>query len=308
MVYSALENSERTRNGDHLMSVEGKVAIVTGAGGGLGKEHALLLAKHGAKVVVNDLGGSVDGSGKSDMADQVVEEIKDSGGEAVANKASVSDRAGAKSIVETAVNTYGTVDILVNNAGILRDKSFKKMTLDEWDLVINVHLNGSAYVTWHAWPIMYEKNYGRVIFTSSVSGILGSFGQSNYGAAKMGMVGMMNNLAREGASHNIRVNCLSPGAATRMTASVPGSTIDADNPDPTNHPKLVASAVLFMASEDAPTGRIIQAAGGRFASDAVFANRGVKLGTDFSERDVLDNAEAILDMSDAAMKTTFWRD
>ena len=143
------------------MSVDGKVAIITGAGGGLGKEHALLLAEHGARIVVNDLGGAVDGTGHSDAADSVVEEIRAAGGEAVANKASVSDREGARSIVETAVREYGTVDIVVNNAGILRDKSFKKMTLDEWDLVINVHLNGSAYVTWHAWPIMYEKNFGR---------------------------------------------------------------------------------------------------------------------------------------------------
>ena len=238
------------------MSFDGKVAIITGAGGGLGKEHALLLADLGVKIVVNDLGGSVDGSGKSDAADLVVDEIRAAGGEAVANKDSVSDREGAKRIVETAVKEYGTVDILINNAGILRDKSFKKMTLDEWDLVINVHLNGSAYVTWHAWPIMYEKNYGRIVFTSSVSGILGSFGQANYGAAKMGMVGLMNNLSREGASHNVHVNCLSPGAATRMTASVPGSEIDADDPDERNHPKLVSPAVLYMASEDAPNGRI----------------------------------------------------
>ncbi|MCH2567062.1 MAG: SDR family NAD(P)-dependent oxidoreductase [Pseudomonadales bacterium] len=289
------------------MSVEGKVAIVTGAGGGLGKQHALLLAEQGAKVVVNDLGGSVDGSGKSDMADLVVEEIRDKGGEAVANKGSVSDRDGAKSIVETAVTKFGTVDILVNNAGILRDKSFKKMTLDEWDIVINVHLNGTAYVTWHAWPIMYEKNYGRIIFTSSVSGILGSFGQGNYGAAKMGMVGLMNNLSREGASHNVRVNCLSPGAATRMTASVPGSTIDADNPDPANHPKLVSAAILLMASEDAPNGRIVQAAGGKFASDAIYSNSGVNLGIDFDPTDLENNSEQILDLSDAELKTTFWR-
>ncbi len=289
------------------MSVEGKVAIVTGAGGGLGKEHALLLAAHGAKVVVNDLGGAVDGSGQGDMADLVVEEIKDNGGVAIVNKASVSDRDGAKSIVETAVNEFGTVDILVNNAGILRDKSFKNMTLDEWDIVINVHLNGTAYVTWHAWPIMYGKNYGRILFTSSVSGILGSFGQANYGAAKMGMVGLMNNLSREGASHNVHVNCLSPGAATRMTASVPGSEIDADNPEDTSHPGLVSPAMLYMVSEDAPTGRIIQAAGGRFAADAVFANDGVDLGVDSTIDDVSDNAEAILDLSEARLKTTFWR-
>ncbi|MBT5725579.1 MAG: SDR family NAD(P)-dependent oxidoreductase [Gammaproteobacteria bacterium] len=290
------------------MSFDGKVAIITGAGGGLGKEHALLLADLCVKIVVNDLGGSVDGSGKSDAADLVVEEIRAAGGEAVANKDSVSDREGAKRIVETAVKEYGTVDILINNAGILRDKSFKKMTLDEWDLVINVHLNGSAYVTWHAWPIMYEKNYGRIMFTSSVSGILGSFGQANYGAAKMGMVGLMNNLSREGASHNIRVNCLSPGAATRMTASVPGSQIDADEPDEKSHPKLVSPAVLYMVSEDAPNGRIIQAAGGRFASDMVFSNKGVALDLDVTWEDVAENSDAILDVDSTSWKTTFWKD
>ena len=290
------------------MSFDGKVAIITGAGGGLGKEHALLLADLGVKIVVNDLGGSVDGSGKSDAADLVVEEVRAAGGEAVANKDSVSDREGAKRIVETAVKEYGTVDILINNAGILRDKSFKKMTLDEWDLVINVHLNGSAYVTWHAWPIMYEKNYGRIMFTSSVSGILGSFGQANYGAAKMGMVGLMNNLCREGASHNIHVNCLSPGAATRMTASVPGSEIDADEPDENSHPKVVSPAVLYMVSEDAPNGRIIQAAGGRFASDMVFSNKGVELDLDATWEDVAENSDTILDVDSASWKTTFWKD
>jgi len=289
------------------MSVDGKVAIVTGAGGGLGKEHALLLAQHGAKIVVNDLGGSVDGSGQSDAADAVVEEIRAKGGDAVANKDSVSDKAGAKRIVETAVDTYGTVDIVINNAGILRDKSFKNMTLDEWDMVINVHLNGSAYVTWHAWPIMYAKNYGRIVFTSSVSGILGSFGQANYGAAKMGMVGLMNNLSREGASHNVHTNCLSPGAATRMTASIPGSEIDLDDPDQPNTAALVSPAVLFMAGEDAPNGRIIQAANGRFASDMVYANTGIDLGFDLTAEDFLDAAADALDMSDAEPKTKFWR-
>ena len=290
------------------MSFAGKVAIITGAGGGLGREHALLLGAAGAKVVVNDLGGSVDGSGQGDAADQVVEEIRALGGQAVANKDSVSDREGAKRIVETAVKEFGSVDILVNNAGILRDKSFKKMSLDEWDIVINVHLNGSAYVSWYAWPIMYEKNYGRILFTSSVSGILGSFGQANYGAAKMGMVGLMNNLSREGASHNIHVNCLSPGAATRMTASVPGSEIDADKPDPSNHPKLVSPAALYLVSEDAPNGRIIQSAGGRFASDMVFANKGMDLGLDATWEDVAENADEILDVSSANLKTTFWVD
>ena len=290
------------------MSFDGKVAIITGAGGGLGKEHALLLANLGVKIVVNDLGGSVDGSGKGDAADIVVEEIRAAGGNAVANKDSVSDREGAKRIVETAVREYGTVDILINNAGILRDKSFKKMTLDEWDLVVNVHLNGSAYVTWHAWPIMYEKNYGRIMFTSSVSGLLGSFGQSNYGAAKMGMVGLMNNLSREGASHNVHVNCLSPGAATRMTASIPGSEIDADAPDEKNHPKVVSPAALYLVSDDAPNGRIIQAAGGRFASDMVFSNKGVALDLDATWEDVSDNADTILDLDGATWKTTFWKE
>ncbi|MYE12838.1 MAG: SDR family NAD(P)-dependent oxidoreductase [Gammaproteobacteria bacterium] len=287
------------------MSVEGRVAIVTGAGGGLGRCHALLLAEHGARVVVNDLGGNVDGTGKGDMADQVVEEIRDSGGDAIANKASVSDRDGAKSIVEDAVRAYGTVDIVVNNAGILRDKSFKKMTLDEWDVVINVHLNGSAYVTWHAWPIMYDKNYGRVVFTSSVSGIFGSFGQANYGAAKMGMLGLMNNLAREGASHNVHTNCLSPGAATRMTASVPGSSIDVDNPEPDNHPALVSPAVLYLAGEDAPNGRVIQAMRGRFSSNMMYSNPGVDFGENASFEGLEARIDEILDMSAATPGSSF---
>lgn len=290
------------------MSFAGKVAIITGAGGGLGKEHALILGREGAKVVVNDLGGSVDGSGQSDAADLVVEEIRAAGGEAVANKDSVSDRDGAARIVATAVETYGTVDILINNAGILRDKSFKKMTLDEWDAVINVHLNGTAYVTWNAWPIMYEKNYGRILFTSSVSGILGSFGQSNYGAAKMGMLGLMNNLSREGASHNIRVNCLSPGAETRMTASVPGQDMNPDDPDPSYHPKLVSPAAIYLVSEDAPNGRVMQAARGRFASDMVYANQGLDLGLEATWEDVAEHAEEILALDSMAPKASFWRD
>lgn len=285
------------------MSVEGRAAIVTGAGGGLGRCHALLLAEHGAKVVVNDLGGSVDGSGQGDAADRVVEEIR--AGEAVANKASVADRDGAKSVVEDAVRAFGTVDIVVNNAGILRDKSFKKMTLDEWDMVIDVHLNGTAYVTWHAWPILYDKNYGRVVFTSSVSGIFGSFGQANYGAAKMGMLGLMNNLAREGASHNVHTNCLSPGAATRMTASVPGSAVDPDNPNPANHPALVSPAVLYLAGEDAPNGRIVQAAGGRFSSNMMFSNVGIDLGTDASIETLEARIDAVLDMSAATAGSRF---
>lgn len=283
-----------------MSEFEGKVVIITGAGGGLGKAHALEFARRGARVVVNDLGGSVDGSGESDAADMVVKEIEAEGGTAIANKASVSDRAGAKSIVDDAVSAFGTVDILVNNAGILRDKSFKNMTLDEWDLVMSVHMNGTAYVTHAAWPIMYAKNYGRIICTSSGSGIWGNFGQSNYGAAKMAMLGFMNVLSLEGASHNIRINCLAPGAATRMTATVPGRPpVDTDNPPPERAPSLVTPAVIFMASEEAPTGKVFQASGGNFSMASLYSNDGVSLGTDASFETFLANKDAIMDMSKA---------
>ena len=271
-----------------MSGFEGKVVIVTGAGNGLGRSHALAFAERGANVVVNDLGGSVHGDGRSDAADEVVAEIKAAGGAAVANKASVADRDGAKSIVDDAVAAFGTVDIVVNNAGILRDKSFKNMTLDEFDLVIDVHLRGTAYVTRHAWPIMYEKNWGRVVLTSSTSGIFGNFGQANYGAAKMAMLGLMNVLAIEGASHNVRVNCLAPGAATRMTASVPGSTIDMDNPPPAMSPALVTPAVLYMCSEDAPSAHTIHAAGGRFSRSQTYTNEGAALGLEATYEDLTD--------------------
>lgn len=282
-----------------MSEFEGKVVIITGAGGGIGKAHALEYARRGAKVVVNDLGGSVDGDGDGDAADLVVNEITAAGGTAIANKASVSDREGAKSIVDDAVNAFGTVDILVNNAGILRDKSFRKMTLDEWDLVVAVHLNGTAYVTHAAWQVMYEKNYGRIVLTSSGSGIWGNFGQANYGAAKMGMLGLMNVLALEGASHNIRVNCLAPGAATRMTATVPGRDFDPDNPPVQSAPSLVTPAVLYMTSEDAPNGACIQAAGGRYSSAAMYSNEGVSLGPDADFEAFMENLEKITDMSSA---------
>ncbi|MCB1647529.1 MAG: SDR family NAD(P)-dependent oxidoreductase [Pseudomonadales bacterium] len=283
-----------------MSEFEGKVVVITGAGGGLGKAHALEFARRGAKVVVNDLGGSVDGTGGSDAADAVVAEITAAGGTAIANKSSVSDKAGAAKIIQDAVDAFGTIDILVNNAGILRDKSFKKMTLEEWDLVVQVHLNGTAYVTHAAWPIMYEKNYGRIVFTSSGSGIWGNFGQSNYGAAKMGMLGMMNVLAAEGGSHNIRVNCLAPGAATRMTATVPGRPpVDVDNPPPERSPALVTPAVIYMCSEAAPNGKVFQAAGGNFSMAAMYSNLGVSLGTDASYETFLENLDQITDMSKA---------
>jgi NAD(P)-dependent dehydrogenase (short-subunit alcohol dehydrogenase family) len=278
---------------------QGKVVVITGAGNGLGRSHAHEFAKRGAKVVVNDLGGAVDGSGAGDAADTVVGEIEAMGGSAIANKASVSDKAGAKSIIDDAISAFGRVDILVNNAGILRDKSFKKMTLEEWDLVLQVHLNGSAYVTHAVWPLMLEQKYGRVVLTSSGSGIYGNFGQSNYGAAKMGMLGMMNVLAIEGAKNNVRVNTLAPGAATRMIASIPGRDIDPDNPPPESAPKLVSPAVLYMCSEEAPNGVVINAMGGKYYRSQVFVNDAVKLGIDATFEDLETEAERLLDMSAA---------
>lgn len=283
-----------------------KVVIITGAGGGLGKAHALEFASRGARVVVNDLGGSGDGTGASDMADQVVDEIKAAGGIAIANKASVSDKAGAKSIVDDAVAEFGTVDILVNNAGILRDKSFKKLDLADWDIVMDVHLNGTAYVTHAAWPIMYEKNYGRIVMTSSTSGIYGNFGQANYGAAKMGMLGLINVLAQEGAAKNIRVNGLAPSAETRLIGTIPGREVNPDDPRPEAHPKLVTPAVLLMCSEDAPNGKVIQAGGGRFSVCAIFNNEDLEFGADVTFEDLLDKREQLFDMS-AAQEGWSWR-
>lgn len=283
-----------------------KVVVITGAGGGLGKEHALEFAKRGAKVVVNDLGGSGDGRGASDVADAVVDQIREAGGIAIANKASVSDRAGAKSIVDDAVAEFGTVDILVNNAGILRDKSFKNLDLADWDTVMGVHLNGSAYVTHAAWPIMYNNNYGRIVLTSSTSGIFGNFGQANYGAAKMGMLGLINVLAIEGASKNIRVNGLAPGVETRLIGTIPGREVDPENPRPEAHPKLVTPAVILMCSEDAPTGKVIQASGGRFSTCAIFNNEDIELGVDASYEDLLARKEELFDMS-AASEGWSWR-
>ena len=278
---------------------QGKVAAVTGAGGGIGRCHAIEFAKRGAKVVVNDLGGSVDGTGEGDAADAVVAKIRAFGGDAVANKASVSDRDGAKSIVDDAIANYGRIDILVNNAGILRDRTFKNMTLDEFDLVMEVHLTGTAYVTHAAWPHMYGQNYGRIVFTSSGSGIFGNFGQSNYGAAKMGMLGLANVLALEGANHNVRVNVLGPGAATRMTNTVPGRNEDIGKPDPMRHPALVSPAVLYMCSEGAPTGAVIHASGGNYSRSEVWVNDPVQLGAGASYEDLLPHIDKLMDMSNA---------
>jgi NAD(P)-dependent dehydrogenase (short-subunit alcohol dehydrogenase family) len=273
-----------------------KVVIVTGAGGGIGKQHALAFAERGARVVVNDLGTSVDGEGAGNSADEVVAEIRAAGGTAVANTASVADKEQAKSIVEQAVAEFGTLDILVNNAGILRNRTFKNTSLEDLDLVIQVHLLGTSYVTHAAWPIMYEKNYGRIVLTSSISGIFGAFGQSAYAAAKMGMLGLMNVLALEGKNHNIRINCLSPGADTRMLALSDG--VDAENPRDTMHPRLVSPAALFLASENAPTGIVIHALGNQYFRSETIRNPGLTLGTDATYEDLLEQREELLDLSE----------
>ncbi|HEV7688991.1 MAG TPA: SDR family oxidoreductase [Acidimicrobiia bacterium] len=243
------------------ITFEGRVAIVTGAGGGLGREHALLLAARGAHVVVNDLGGSVDGQGASSgPAQQVVDEITAAGGVAVVDTNSVSSEEGGLAIVQTALDAFSRVDIIVNNAGILRDKSFGSMTPDMWDAVINVHLRGAYCVSRAAWPHLREQNYGRIVSTSSAAGIFGNFGQANYGAAKMGLVGLTRVLAQEGARNNIKVNAIAPVARTRMTEDLLGPL--ADKLDPS----LVSPLVAYLASEDCPlSGEVFSAGGGRVA-------------------------------------------
>jgi NAD(P)-dependent dehydrogenase (short-subunit alcohol dehydrogenase family) len=276
------------------ISFADQVAIVTGAGGGLGRCHALELARRGAKVVINDLGGTMDGSGgSSDAAEAVVAEIKAMGGEAIANGGSVSDRAGAQSMVDDAMNAWGRVDVLINNAGILRDKSFSKMTLDDFEMVVNVHLMGAAYCSHAVWPIMRAQSYGRILMTTSPSGLYGNFGQTNYGAAKMGQVGLMNSMKIEGAKNNIHTNSIAPVAATRMTENLmPEEVLEKLGPE------LVTPAAIFLVSEEAPNGVILQAQGGQYSLAAVVENNGVNLGVDATADDVASSYEAIVDMAE----------
>ncbi len=253
---------------------KGRVAIVTGAGGGLGRQHALALAARGARVVVNDLGGAREGSGGAlSAAEQVVAEIRAAGGEAIANNASVTDWDAVQAMVQQAVDTWGRVDILVNNAGILRDKSFSKMELADFRLVMDVHLMGAVHCTKAVWPHMIEQKYGRIVMTTSSSGLYGNFGQSNYGAAKMALVGLMQTLSLEGAKHDIRVNCLAPTAATRMTEGLmPAAVLQALKPE------AVVPAMLVLVAQDAPTRTILCAGAGSVEAAHITMTQGAWIG------------------------------
>ncbi len=271
---------------------DGKVAIVTGAGGGLGRQHALELARRGAKVVVNDLGGSMDGSGGgSDAANKVVEEIKALGGEAIANGSSVTDDAGVARMVKDAMDAWGRIDILIANAGILRDKTFAKMEFGDFNVVVDVHLFGTVKPVKAVWEIMRAQNYGRIVVTTSSSGLYGNFGQSNYGAAKLGLIGLMNTLKLEGQKNNVHVNAISPVAATRMTENLgmPAEVLDQLKPE------LVTPGVVFLCSEEAPTGAILTAGAGAFALARIVETEGVAIGPGATVEAVRDNWAKITD-------------
>jgi NAD(P)-dependent dehydrogenase (short-subunit alcohol dehydrogenase family) len=271
---------------------DGQVAIVTGAGGGLGRQHALELARRGAKVLINDLGGSMDGSGgNSAAAEAVVAEIKAFGGEAIANGSSVTDDAGVALMVKQAMDTWGRIDILIANAGILRDKTFAKMEIADFELVLNVHLMGTVKPAKAVWEIMRAQNYGRIVVTTSSSGMYGNFGQANYGAAKLGIIGFMNTLRLEGQKNNIHVNAISPVAATRMTENLmPPEVLERLKPE------YVTPGVVYLASEEAPTGAILTAGAGAFAMTRLYETEGVYLGEGgLSVEEVRDNWGKISD-------------
>ena len=252
---------------------EGRVAIVTGAGTGLGRSHALGLAERGAKVVVNDLGVARDGSGaSSEAAEAVVAEIRAMGGTAMAHGTDVSDEAGVKDMVAQAMDAWGRIDIVVNNAGILRDKTFAKMEMADFRKVVDVHLIGSAHVAHACWPIMREQKYGRIVLTSSASGLYGNFGQANYGAAKAAMMGLMNVLHLEGARDNIRVNTLAPTAATRMTEDLLPAEAQA-----LLAPETITPGLLYLVSEDGPSRVILGAGAGSFSQTQVYESTGITL-------------------------------
>jgi NAD(P)-dependent dehydrogenase (short-subunit alcohol dehydrogenase family) len=271
---------------------DGKVAIVTGAGGGLGRQHALELARRGAKVVVNDLGGAVDGSGgSSEAAQKVVAEIKAAGGEAMADGASVTDDAGVANLVKTTMDAWGRIDILIANAGILRDKSFSKMELADFQVVMDVHLMGTVKPTKAVWEIMKAQNYGRIVVTTSSTGLYGNFGQANYGAAKLSLVGFMNTIKIEGQKNNVHINAIAPVAATRMTENIlPPQIADRLKPE------YVTPGVVYLVSEEAPTGAILTAGAGTFALAHMCETEGVYLGeAGLSVEEVRDNWARITD-------------
>lgn len=256
-----------------MITFDEQVAIVTGAGQGLGRSHALALAERGARVVVNDLGGSRDGTGaSSEAALGVVAEIEAAGGEAMANGADVTDASAVEEMVGSAVEKWGRVDILINNAGILRDKSYSKMDQADFDLVVKVHLTGTAICTNAVWNIMREQNYGRVVVTTSSSGLYGNFGQANYGAAKLGVVGFMNTLRIEGAKYDIRVNALAPVALTRMTDDIMPEQMKS-----LLNPEEVTPGVVFLVSKDAPNGVVLAAGAGGFAAARIYETDGIWL-------------------------------
>jgi len=270
---------------------DNRVAIVTGAGGGLGRTHALALAKRGVKVVVNDLGGSVRGEGGSvSAAQKVVDEIKAAGGEAIANGANVTNREQVADMVAQAIDAYGKVDILVNNAGILRDKSFAKMELDDFQVVMDVHLMGSVNCTKAVWSHMREREYGRIVMTSSSSGLYGNFGQANYGAAKMALVGLMNTLHLEGIRKGIHTNCLAPVAWTRMT-----SDLFPPESEELFKTEYVSEGVVFLCNDNAPS-RLVLAAGARgFAAAKIYETQGVTFGDgDVTADNVAESIDAIM--------------
>ena len=290
-----------------MVDFKDRVAVITGAGGGLGREHALLLAGLGAAVVVNDLGGSVDGTGAaSSAADAVVAEIVAAGGAAVAEYSSVATPDGGAAIVQKALDEFGRLDVVINNAGILRDKSFANMEEDQVTAVLDVHLRGAFWVTRAAWPHMREQSYGRVLMTSSASGAMGNFGQSNYGAAKMGLIGLMNVLKLEGAKYNINVNAIAPIAVTRMTEELLGSFgITADQ----FGPQAVSPAVAYLTSESCDlTGEIWSVGGGSVSRIFVgltdgFFKHPINDGQ-LSTEDVVENLELIRDTANYLIPTS----